>query len=121
MPPNRAVLGFEDSERRLVNQEHRVLDFNPSRVWSTKKLEDIIGEAIIEDYREDDKIDWDRLEAEFLAISDRASIVVLKGGGKEGADTYRFTLDRSNNRSAIVLSFGPGNPKWRFHSDHQGS
>ena len=114
MSPNRAVPVFENNVLRLINQEHSVLDFNPSRVWSTKKLEDIIGDAIVEDYREDGKIDWGRLEAEFLAISDRASIMVLKGGGKEGADTYRFTLDRSNNWWAVFRTRGPGRANGSF-------
>ena len=91
------------------------LTFDAKQIWSERALED----ALIHDIRvqmvEIGHVDWDCLEREFLHLSPRASTLRLLGGGFDGADVYRFKLDRSNNPIAIMWGgWGPGAPNGEF-------
>ncbi len=91
------------------------LTFDAKQIWSERALEDALIRDIRVQMAEINHVDWDCLEREFQHLSPRASTIRLPGGGFDGADVYRFRLDRSNNPFAIMRGgWGPGAPNGEF-------
>ena len=91
------------------------LTFDAKHIWSERALEDALIRDIRVQMAEINHVDWDCLEREFQHLSPRASTIRLPGGGFDGADVYRFRLDRTNNPIAIMRGgWGPGAPNGEF-------
>ena len=91
------------------------LTFNPKSIWGKRALEDALIRDIRAQVAEFGHVDWDCLAREFQHLSPRTSVRYIPDGGLDGADVYRFKLDRSNNPIAITWGgWGPGASNGKF-------
>ena len=91
------------------------LTFNPKSIWSKRALENALIRDIRAQVVEFGHVDLDCLTREFQHLSPRTSTIRYPGGGFDGADVYRFKLDRSNNPIAIIWGgWGPGASNGKF-------
>lgn len=79
-----------------------------ARIWSDKVLEDRVAAYLRANARRFGGIDWDCLEHAFTVLSRTTSVRSVRGGGVQGGDVYRFTVDRSRNPLALAAAPGSG-------------
>ncbi|TMV06408.1 hypothetical protein FGK63_14755 [Ruegeria sediminis] len=92
----------------------RVVKFDHRSVWSKRQLESLIISELRANKREFGALDWKCMVQAFNNPEKSATALRLLNSGPEGADVYRFTLDRSRNPVADALSLGPGNSNGVF-------
>lgn len=59
-------------------------------------------------YAQFGKVDFDCLMREFDALGKRTSVMFIRGGGYDGADIFRFTVDNRINTPWNYLVGAPG-------------
>jgi len=96
---------------RMCREMHLVL----RKIYSKTAIEEFIITEIKANAKEYGVLDWGCMIREFESQDDNASVIFRPDVvSLEGASVVRFTLDRSSNLLAIILSFGPGNSNGVF-------
>ncbi len=101
---NRASTLIEPVEARTC----RVMNMKLCRVYSKTAIEEMVIAEIEANAREYGALDWQCIIREFEAQADNATVVYHRPVGEDGNAYVRFSLDRSRNILAAILSFAPG-------------
>ncbi len=86
--------------RRKINSKTAIEEFIIAEIKANAKEYGVLG--------------WDCMIREFESQDDNATVKFIPDGGLDGTDVVRFTLDRSDNLLAILMSMGPGNSNGVF-------
>ncbi|WP_417668304.1 hypothetical protein [Roseibium sp.] len=65
-------------------------------VFSKNNLENILIDAVAAAAADNVRLDWDEFADCFRSLGDHYKVTSLPGGGRQGADILRFTINRSS-------------------------
>ncbi|MEP1522963.1 hypothetical protein [Ascidiaceihabitans sp.] len=114
-----SAAGASESSAEIVRPTHSTgncpkMNLNARKIWSKTGLEDFLTTQILDQYSELGSVDWYCLTEAFKAVSPQASVKYYSKVGADEHEIYRFTIDRSSNFWAALMSFGPGNSNGKF-------
>lgn len=85
----------------------QIVDFD--KVNSKEDIENVMFDIIRSQRSEHSEIDWQSISRCFNALGDRYSTEFYPGGGFDGADIYRFTVDKSDALTPFTSAPGASN------------
>jgi hypothetical protein len=77
-------------------------------------VERLIVEIIINEHRINSYVDWGKLSQCFTSLGNDFTFEELLGGGSDGADVYRFTVDNTDRLFWMMLMPVPGGSNGKF-------